>query len=206
MVEGRMTGADRGKEKLRMSLLGNILEPLREIVRVMEDGNNKYPDETSWQRRPRQDHVDAMMRHVLAFCAGQKKDPDSGLHPLAHAACRALFVMWFDLTMKLGEPYCSTSIPMLASESIPAGAMCGLCTKCGTVNASGKCFCQEEYEYTWYIPPSTYVGKCWFPTSVEEQISPPSPLKAQQKICNCRFCGQVSFSDVCAQCQALGRR
>jgi hypothetical protein len=36
------------------------------------------------------------MRHVHAWRAGETKDPESGLHHLAHAGCCLLFMLWLD--------------------------------------------------------------------------------------------------------------
>ena len=38
----------------------------------------------------------AMVRHITAWWGGEKFDPESGLHHLAHAGCCLLFLMWFD--------------------------------------------------------------------------------------------------------------
>lgn len=79
---------DRGKD--RWDLL-----PWRattEVVRVLTFGAQKYaPD--NWR------HVDgwrwryhaAAVRHVTLWWLGERKDPDSGLHHLAHAICCLMF-------------------------------------------------------------------------------------------------------------------
>lgn len=39
-------------------------------------------------------HWGALQRHVAAYQRGELVDPDSGCHPLQHAAWRALAIAW----------------------------------------------------------------------------------------------------------------
>jgi len=90
---------DRGKHQ--MSLLGSLWRPLRAIVRVLEHGEAKYARD-NWQQVkdpgggwPITRYSDALQRHVADFMEGRTADVDTGLHPLAHAGCDVLFLLWF---------------------------------------------------------------------------------------------------------------
>lgn len=90
-IEGRKD--DAGKP--RWSLIP--WASMREVLGVLEYGARKY-DVDNWQRVPdaRQRYFDAGMRHMLAWWQGERKDPESGWHHLAHAACCMLFLIWCD--------------------------------------------------------------------------------------------------------------
>lgn len=92
-----MEGIKFDGEKVRFSLLprGVILE----ILKVLEFGARKYaPD--NWQKVPeaRRRYYDALQRHVELWWGGEINDPETGLHHLAHAACCAMFLIWFDIS------------------------------------------------------------------------------------------------------------
>lgn len=67
------------------------------VGRVLTFGARKY-DADNWRKVPnaRARYVDAALRHVLAFMMGERLDPESGEHHLAHAACCMLFVLDFE--------------------------------------------------------------------------------------------------------------
>ncbi len=83
--------------KLRWSLLP--IASVMEIIKVLEFGAKKYAP-NNWQLVPdaQTRYYDAMMRHIHAWRGGERSDPETGLHHLAHAGCCVLFAMWFDLT------------------------------------------------------------------------------------------------------------
>lgn len=88
-------GRKNDATKPRWSLLP--LGSVHQIVRVLDFGARKYaPD--NWQRVPhaRQRYYDALQRHVEAWWRGERTDPESGLHHLAHAGCCVLFLLWLD--------------------------------------------------------------------------------------------------------------
>lgn len=89
------TGIKHDAAKPRWSLLpaGTVAQ----IVAVLEFGARKYaPD--NWQRVPdaRQRYYDALHRHVEAWWTGERTDPETGQHHLAHAGCCVLFLLWLD--------------------------------------------------------------------------------------------------------------
>ena len=90
------TGAKHDGEKRRFSLLP--WAAVRSVVDVLEYGSRKYaPD--NWQKVPdaRRRYYDATMRHVDAWWAGERLDPESKLPHLAHAACDVLFLLAFEV-------------------------------------------------------------------------------------------------------------
>lgn len=91
------TGVKHDKEKPRWDLLP--LAEISEVVDVMTYGAKKY-SEYNWQKvdRPNARYTAAAMRHIVAWSLGEKKDPESGKHHLAHAICCLLFLIWFDNT------------------------------------------------------------------------------------------------------------
>lgn len=105
-VSGATVASDRGvkrdRGKHRMHLLGPLWRPLRAVVRVLEFGAAKYA-ENNWQNVREEDgsappikrYGNALQRHVAHFQEGKMIDEESGLHVLAHAACDALFLLWF---------------------------------------------------------------------------------------------------------------
>jgi hypothetical protein len=67
-------------------------------VRVLMEGAKKYaPD--NWKRVPdaSKRYKDALMRHVLAYCKGEKVDEEFGASHLDHAMCNLLFLKWLDI-------------------------------------------------------------------------------------------------------------
>lgn len=91
MTEG--VKLDSGKR--RWSLLPRGTVP--QVVDVLEYGARKYaPD--NWQKVPdaRRRYYDAAHRHIEAWWGGETRDPETGLHHLAHATCCLLFLIWVD--------------------------------------------------------------------------------------------------------------
>ena len=85
------TKHDSGKD--RWDLLP--LRAVREVVRVLTFGSRKYA-EWNWVTVPnaRERYKAALDRHVAAWwCDGERLDPESELHHLAHAACDVLFLL-----------------------------------------------------------------------------------------------------------------
>lgn len=68
-----------------------------QIVKVLRFGAGKY-SENNWQKvsDPKEKYFRAMLTHISQWRQGETFDEESGLHHLAHAACNALFLMWFD--------------------------------------------------------------------------------------------------------------
>jgi len=70
---------------------------VEQVVEVLTVGAVKYEDD-NWKYvpHPRRRYFAACIRHILAWWHGEKLDPETGLHHLAHAVCCLLFLMWHD--------------------------------------------------------------------------------------------------------------
>lgn len=77
--------------KLRWDLLPSSIV---QVVDVITYGAHKYGD-NNWRslESPRARYGAAMFRHFTAWLWGERCDPESGKHHLAHAATNALFLM-----------------------------------------------------------------------------------------------------------------
>jgi len=92
-----MRGDDKKKDhgKLMWDLLP--WGPVKQIVEIMTFGAKKYGSNT-WQGIDdgRNRYFAAMMRHLTAWWEGERLDPESKKHHLAHAGCCLLFLLWLD--------------------------------------------------------------------------------------------------------------
>lgn len=88
-------GVKHDSDKPRFSLLP--LKQVWDIVAVLEFGAKKYAP-GNWKKVPDAEnrYFDAAMRHLCAWRSGEKRDPETNLPHLAHAACCLLFLMWGD--------------------------------------------------------------------------------------------------------------
>lgn len=89
------TGIKADSGKLRHSLLPT--GALDEVLEVLEFGAKKYAVD-NWKKVEDAEtrYYDAAHRHLAAYWNGEKTDPESKRHHLAHAICCAMFLMWFD--------------------------------------------------------------------------------------------------------------
>ena len=91
----KSTGIKFDGDKLRWDLLP--VEPTEDVIRVLMLGSHKYGDD-NWKLVPasRRRYYAASLRHLTAWWLGEKVDPESGVHHLAHAMCCLLFLIWHD--------------------------------------------------------------------------------------------------------------
>lgn len=84
--------ADSGK--VRLELLPS--RAVEAVGRVLTLGARKYaPD--NWRKvDDLSRYTGAALRHIFAHMGGEKLDPESGEHHLAHAACCLLFIVELD--------------------------------------------------------------------------------------------------------------
>ena len=82
--------------KLEYGLLPPLA--LEETVKVLTFGAQKY-ERDNWQKVPdsKRRYFDALQRHVWAWKNGEKLDPESGIHHLAHAMCCLMFLYEHDV-------------------------------------------------------------------------------------------------------------
>jgi len=72
------------------------IEPIEEVIRVLNYGAKKYPEADNWKRVHdiQNRYYSACLRHLTAWKKGEIKDQESGLHHLAHAICCLIFILW----------------------------------------------------------------------------------------------------------------
>jgi hypothetical protein len=91
-------GVKNDSGKTRWSYLP--LQSIKSVIDVMTYGDKKYPaeDGSNWKRvkNARKRYYNATMRHLTSWFDGEKNDPESGLHHLAHACSNILFLLWFE--------------------------------------------------------------------------------------------------------------
>lgn len=82
-------------DKLRFDLLPP--GPISRVVEVLTFGARKYSaDNWKFVDKPKRRYFAAAVRHLFAWAGGEKLDPESGKHHLAHAACCILFLLHFE--------------------------------------------------------------------------------------------------------------
>jgi len=80
----------------------SLLPPLAlaEVVKVLEFGAKKHSPH-GWRDNSHGTDIGAFNRHHDTFMANSDiRDPESGLHPLAHAICRLMFMLDRELESK----------------------------------------------------------------------------------------------------------
>lgn len=83
-------------EKDRWELLP--WDAIEQVVKVLTFGARKYaPDNWRKVADAHNRYFSATMRHLVAYVAGQEKDPETGLPHLAHALCCVIFMLALDL-------------------------------------------------------------------------------------------------------------
>lgn len=85
---------DSGKPRI------SLLPPhaLTEMAKVMTFGASKYKAH-SWKQveNAQERYLDALLRHAVAYVAGERIDPESGLPTMAHIMCDAAFLVELDM-------------------------------------------------------------------------------------------------------------
>ena len=92
-IEAAGVKHDSGKPRWTLLPMGAVSR----VVDVLTFGAKKYsPD--NWQKIEggHERYLDAAFRHLTAYTRGERNDPESGIHHLAHVVCCLLFLMWFD--------------------------------------------------------------------------------------------------------------
>ncbi len=69
-------------------------EGMRAVARVQAYGHKKYGDFNNYRKGMEASRqASCIIRHVMAFMDGEDLDPESGESHIAHAACRAMFLL-----------------------------------------------------------------------------------------------------------------
>lgn len=92
----RGAGMKYDSGKPRMSLVPP--HALTEMAKVMTFGASKYKAH-SWKQveNAQERYLDALLRHAIAYVAGERIDPESGLPTMAHIMCDAAFLIELDM-------------------------------------------------------------------------------------------------------------
>ena len=94
---------DNGKSRMALAPAVSMIE----VGHVLAYGAAKYtlgdsPGAANWQKVEGAvaRYSDAALRHIYAWLGGERNDPETGRHHLAHCICCCLFILWFELTGK----------------------------------------------------------------------------------------------------------
>lgn len=79
-------------------------ESLEAVAMVLNHGAKTYGENT-WQKveNAKERYEAALLRHLTAYKKGEKTDKESGLNHMAHLACNALFMLWFEIQENKGS-------------------------------------------------------------------------------------------------------
>ena len=89
-------GVKYDEDKPKFSLMKP--DALMEMVAVLTYGAKKYsPDNWKHLENARQRYFDAANRHLWQWYGGEERDPESGLHHLAHAMSSLMFLIQMDM-------------------------------------------------------------------------------------------------------------
>ncbi len=69
---------------------------IREMAAIMTFGAQKYERENWKKDLEKQRILSALYRHILAYHEGEKHDSETKLSHLAHVACNAMFLFWYE--------------------------------------------------------------------------------------------------------------
>jgi hypothetical protein len=85
------TKFDQGK--LRWDLVPPEFE---EVVKVLTYGATKYADRNWEQGMAYGRLIAATLRHLWSWIKGERTDPETGIHHLAHCCCDVLFLLTYE--------------------------------------------------------------------------------------------------------------
>lgn len=97
-------GVKHDEDKPKFSLMKP--DALMEMVAVLTYGAKKYsPDNWKHLENARQRYFDAANRHLWQWYGGEERDPESGLHHLAHAMSSLMFLIQMDVDKREAEAW-----------------------------------------------------------------------------------------------------
>ena len=93
-----MTTGSEGRKDDRQKMRPSLLpwEALPYVVQVLEYGAQRYGD-GNWRSVEPHRYEEALLRHVIEYGEGHRTDDESRLRTIAHIACNALFLLWFEV-------------------------------------------------------------------------------------------------------------
>ena len=126
---------DEGKEPLAHLPWGG----LDEVSRVQAYGHKKYKDFNNYRKGMEVSrNLSCAIRHIRDYMDGQNTDHESGLNPLAHAACRLLFVLQnLKDGVAIDDRYCAASRPNTGQHHFGPEVL-------GVDNSNGVCGCSHN--------------------------------------------------------------
>ncbi|QDP46889.1 MAG: hypothetical protein Unbinned1529contig1001_4 [Prokaryotic dsDNA virus sp.] len=89
-----MAANRHNRGKIRMSLVDP--EFCKDVAEVAQMGAKKYGRDNWFKGQEYTTTLDSLKRHLHAFECGTQTDSESGLHHLAHVACNAMFLLYFE--------------------------------------------------------------------------------------------------------------
>lgn len=122
------TGGEKEQKEARLG--GSDPLALMELAKVYGMGEEKYARYNYLKGYPWSLSVDALYRHLLAFLAGEDKDPESGLLHTAHVAWHALTLTSF-IQRNVGTDDRAPAPPAQRREHV----------------LSADCWCKPKVEY-----------------------------------------------------------
>jgi hypothetical protein len=86
------TKYDQGKPRWHL-----VPPEFEEVVKVLTYGAAKY-EERNWERGISYNRIiSSTFRHIFSWIKGERDDPETGLHHLAHATCNVLFLLTYEM-------------------------------------------------------------------------------------------------------------
>lgn len=105
-VKASQTATTGGRKFDGGKLQYGLLPPaaLKATVEILTFGAEKYePDNWKYVPDSKRRYFDAAMRHLWAWKAGEKDDPETGKNHIAHAMCCLMFLYEHDEIYSKGE-------------------------------------------------------------------------------------------------------
>lgn len=100
LAEALLVRAGRADARGTVTRTQALMAGLGHVVRVLDYGARKYSRD-GWQSVEPERYVEALRRHLLAATGvpgwAAETDAESGESHWAHAACNALFLVWFSM-------------------------------------------------------------------------------------------------------------
>jgi hypothetical protein len=88
-------GTKNDADKPMMNLL--VPEFIESVGVVLTLGAKKYSADNWKYNLETERIIAALYRHLIAYHKGEKLDPETGVSHLAHIACNAMFLFWYDM-------------------------------------------------------------------------------------------------------------
>jgi DNA-directed RNA polymerase subunit RPC12/RpoP len=127
-----LRGDDKKHDKGK--LMWDLLpwKQVEKIVDILTFGASKYgPNQWQTVEDGKDRYFAAMMRHITAWWGGERNDPESGKHHLAHAGCCLLFLMWLDdrepVMIKCIKCWEKTDHSLVGKPEIGEAWQCNVC-------------------------------------------------------------------------------